>query len=253
MLIELEIHAAGHRLEAIVHPPSSSDLPTLVLLHEGLGSVSTWRDWPAELAAATGLGVFVYSRWGYGKSDPVTLPRPLTYMHDEALIALPQVLDAAKIERAILLGHSDGGSIAIIGADRAEALILMAAHVFCEPISVQSIAEARTSFLSGELERRLKKHHQDVDGAFWGWNGAWLDPEFMRWNIEEYLPKIAVPVLAIQGEQDPYGTLAQVDAIERGVRGKFEKLILPDCGHSPQREKREETTSAIVRFLRSII
>ena len=222
------------------------------MLHEGLGSVSAWKDWPKHLSMQTGLSVFAYSRRGYGRSDPHPPPWPLTYMHEEAAL-LPQILDDAGIHSAILLGHSDGGSIALIHAGtrdpRLRALILLAPHVFCEPISVESIAKARDDFLHGDLRRRLAKHHDDVDGAFWGWNRAWLDPDFMRWNIEEFLPQIEIPVLAIQGDRDPYGTIAQIQAIQRGVRGRFESRLLHDCGHSPHRDQRDETTSAIASFL----
>jgi pimeloyl-ACP methyl ester carboxylesterase len=246
--------AAGHRLEVERHGPEHG--LTLVLLHEGLGSVSAWRDFPARLATASGLGVLVYSRWGYGRSDPVTLPRPLTYMHDEGLVALPELLDAAGVRDAVLVGHSDGGSIALVHAGsgragkRVRALALLAPHVFCEDVSVESIAKARDAYLHADLRTRLAKHHgENVDGAFWGWNGAWLDPEFLRWNIEEYLPRITVPVLAVQGDADPYGTLAQVDAIERGVRGPFTRLVMPGVGHAPWRERPDETIAAIVRLL----
>lgn len=246
-----ELVIAGQRLEAQWHGPPG---PTaLVLLHEGLGCVALWRDWPAELHARTGLPVLVYSRLGYGQSDPVQLPRPLRYMHDEALEVLPQVLDAAGLTRAVLLGHSDGGSIALIHAGsptggRVAGLALLAPHVFCEPVSVQSIAAARDAYLQGDLRQKLARLHRDVDGAFWGWNRAWLDPDFLRWNLEAYLPQVTAPVLVVQGLDDVYGTLAQVDAIERGVKGPFSKLLLPGCGHSPQRDKPAETTGAVAAF-----
>jgi pimeloyl-ACP methyl ester carboxylesterase len=247
--------AGGHRLEVASIPGAA---PTLVLLHEGLGSVSHWREFPAMLTEATGLGVLVYSRWGYGRSERVTLPRPLTYMHDEAAGALPELMDAVGIQRAILVGHSDGASIAILhaGSDRAkprvQGLVLIAPHVFVEDVSVASIAEARTAFEDpgGDLRARLAKHHDDVDGAFWGWNGAWLDPGFGAWNIETSLPKIDVPVLVVQGSEDPYGTMAQVEAIERGVSGSAERAILPDIGHRPQKDAPEATLAAIAEFAR---
>lgn len=243
--------ARGHRLEAVWHGAAPDAAPTLVFLHEGLGSVSTWRDVPAELAARSGCGALVYSRIGYGASEPVSVPRPLTYMHDEAEL-LPDVLDAAGVRDAILVGHSDGGSIAILHAgssrSRVRGLVLEAPHVFVEDLSVASIAAARDEYLHGDLRARLARHHRDVDGAFWGWNRAWLDPGFRSWNIEDALPGIDVPILCIQGADDPYGTLAQIDAIERRAGGPTERVILADCGHAPHRDQREATLEAIVRF-----
>jgi len=248
----LDLLIDGHHLEAQWHGTPAAT--ALVMLHEGLGCVALWRTWPAELHARTGLPVLVYSRLGYGQSDPVSLPRPLRYMHDEALDVLPRVLDAAGITRALLLGHSDGGSIALIHAgspagSRVAGLALLAPHVFCEPLSVQSIAAARDAYLQGDLRQKLARSHRDVDGAFWGWNRAWLDPDFLRWNLEAFLPNVTAPVLVVQGLDDVYGTLAQVDAIERGVKGPFTRLLLPNCGHSPQRDRPAETTDAVVQFV----
>ena len=180
----------------------------LVFLHEGLGSLAQWRDLPAAIARATGLPAFIYSRQGYGRSAPVRVPRPLSYMHDEAA-ALPAIL--GDITEPILVGHSDGASIAIIAAGEGHvaprALVLIAPHVFVEDISVQSIAAAREAYEHGDLRARLAKYHADVDGAFWGWNGAWLDPGFRSWNLEAYLPRITAPALIVQGTADQYGTL----------------------------------------------
>jgi pimeloyl-ACP methyl ester carboxylesterase len=253
-----DIVAGGHRLEAAWHGPRPERAATLVLLHEGLGCVALWRDWPARLAAESGLGVLVYSRWGYGRSQPVTPPRPLTYMHDEGERTLPELLDACGVTRALLVGHSDGGSIALVHAGtpraspRVVGLALLAAHVFCEDVSVASIERARQQFVDGDLRARLARHHDDVDGAFWGWNRAWLDPDFRRWNLEEYLPRVTVPTLIVQGEDDPYGTLAQVDAIERGLAGPSTRLVLPGCGHAPQRDRPEETTRAVLALARAV-
>ncbi len=252
--------AAGHRLEASWLGPAPDAAPTLVLLHEGLGSVRGWRDFPARLARETGLGVLVYSRWGYGQSDPVSLPRPLTYMHDEALASLPEVLDAAGVRRAVLFGHSDGASIALIfagsglpAAQRVLGLVLEAPHVFVEELSVQSIAAAAEAYLTTDLRARLWRQHGDnVDGAFRGWNGAWLDPGFRAWNIEEFLPGVKVPSLVIQGRDDPYGTLAQVDAIETKSGGPVSRLVLPSCGHAPHRDQPEATIEAVTRFVRAL-
>jgi pimeloyl-ACP methyl ester carboxylesterase len=247
----------GHRLEVAWHGPSPDSAPTVVFLHEGLGSVSAWRDFPARVVAATGMGGLVYSRLGYGKSDPVTLPRLLSYMHDEALAVLPELLDAAAVRECVLFGHSDGGSIALIFAgsdlpqsERVRALVLEAPHVFVEEVSVTSIAAARESYDAGALRERLVRHHgANVDGAFRGWNGAWLDPDFRRWNIEEHVRRVRVPSLLIQGEDDAYGTLAQVEAIEHGSRGPVTRLVLPGCGHTPHRDRPDEVVSAVAAFL----
>ena len=196
------LQAGRHRLEYAWWGPSASARPALVFLHEGLGSARHWRDFPRQLSEATGLGAFVYSRLGYGRSDPVQLPRPLSYMHDEAKL-LPQVLGAARIERAILVGHSDGASIAIIYAGSEPgpgllALILEAPHVFTEEVGLRSIEKAREAFLTTDLRQKLAKYHgHNVDCAFWGWNRAWLDPGFRSWNLERYLPAIRTPTLIL--------------------------------------------------------
>ena len=224
----------GAELEtAWVGPPRDGG-PTLVFLHEGLGSVAQWKDTPAAIAALARRPGFVYSRPGYGQSSPVIVPRPLTYMHDEAA-RLPRVLAAADIGEAILIGHSDGASIAILAAPvvAPRALVLIAPHVFVEDVSVTSIAAARDAY--PELRPRLARYHADVDGAFWGWNRAWLDPGFRAWNIEASLPRITAPTLVVQGEADEYGTLAQVDAIAMQLGGRYEVMIVPGAGHAPHR------------------
>ena len=252
-----ELVAGGHRLEVVRLGPAPGAAPTLVFLHEGLGSVSAWRDFPERVVSATGLGALVYSRWGYGKSEPVVVPRPLKYMHDEALVTLPQVLVAAGIEQAVLVGHSDGASIALIfagsglpEASRVRGLVLEAPHVFVEDLSVRSIAKAAEAYSTGDLRARLARHHGDnVDGAFWGWNRAWLDPGFLIWNIEEYLPRVRAPSLVIQGQDDPYGTIAQVESIETKSGGPVSRLVLPRCGHAPHRDQPEATIEAVARFV----
>jgi pimeloyl-ACP methyl ester carboxylesterase len=256
MTRRLDIVADGHRLEASWEGEPAAT--AIVLLHEGLGAVGTWRELPRALHAATGAAVLAYSRCGYGRSAPIELPRPLDYMEHEGEHVVAAVLDAANIDRAILVGHSDGGSIAIVaaGCDRPVArrvagLALLAAHVFCEDVSVASIERARGAYLEGDLRSRLAKYHDDVDGAFWGWNRAWLDPGFRAWNIERYLASIAVPTLVVQGADDPYGTLAQVDAIERGLRGPVTRLVLPGCGHAPHRERPDETVAAVADLVAS--
>lgn len=248
--------AEGHRLEYEWYGPSPSEAPTLVFLHEGLGCITTWRDFPKRLSEATGCGAFVYSRLGYGGSDAVDLLRPVNFMHEEALLMLPKVLLAAGVCDAILIGHSDGGSIAIIYAGsrpnvRVRMLILEAPHVFVEDISVESIKRAALHYKKGQLKSALERHHgKNVECAFWGWNRVWLNPAFRSWNIEEYLPGISVPVLVIQGENDEYGTLRQVEAIERGCRVQVQRIILPDCGHSPHRTQPERTLDAMTTFVR---
>jgi len=224
--------------------------PTLVFLHEGLGSVGLWRDFPDRMAEATGLPAFVYSRAGYGQSERAEMPRPIRYMHDEAGL-LPDVLEAAGVEDPVLVGHSDGASISIIHAGsggKARALVLLAPHVFTEEMGLRSIAKAREAYQSGDLRQRLAKHHEDVEAAFWGWNRPWLDPEFRQWNLEEFLPRIQVPILVVQGEDDEYGTQAQIEAIQRGARD-VEVLLLPRCGHSPHRDQPEATLRGITSFL----
>jgi pimeloyl-ACP methyl ester carboxylesterase len=230
----------------------SSKGPTLVFLHEGLGSVGQWRDFPLKLSQATGLGAFVYSRAGYGKSDPPALPRPLTYMQEEAL-KLPKILQAAGIDDAILVGHSDGASIAILyaGANPCKGLILEAPHVFTEEPGLLSIEKARDAYLNGDLRKRLEKWHQDVDAAFWGWNGPWLHPDFKAWNIESSLPLIKAPILVIQGVDDEYGTRAQLDAIAAKA-AKVETLLLDQCGHAPHKDQPEATLKAMTRFVQSL-
>jgi pimeloyl-ACP methyl ester carboxylesterase len=231
-----------------------------VLLHEGLGCVSLWRDFPARLAEATGLRTLAFSRAGYGASDPEPLPWPVTFMHRQALEVLGPVLDAAGIDDAVLVGHSDGASIALVhagGADptgRVRGLALLAPHVFCEDLTIRSIEAARDAYEHGDLRERLARHHgASVDNAFRGWNGAWLDPGFRAWSIEEYLPRVRVPVLVIQGEDDEYGTRRQLDAIAAACPGPVETLLLPGCGHSPHRDRPQETLRAIAAFVRRLV
>jgi len=226
--------------------------PPLVLLHEGLGSVSMWRDFPSALSVASGHPVLVYSRVGHGRSDPIRAPREPSFMHDEALVALPALLDVLSVRAPVLVGHSDGGSIALIHAaesGRATAgLVVIAPHVKVEECSLRSIREARDAYVTTDLRERLARHHDDVDSAFRGWNGVWLDPAFRAWSIESLLPKIACPILAIQGEQDEYGTMEQIDAIARGARD-VRLLKLAECGHAPHRDQRDAVLAAISRFV----
>ena len=242
----------GQRLEIERIAAARAGAPTLVFLHEGLGSITQWRDTPEAIARATGHAALVYARQGYGRSAPIARPRPLSYMHDEAA-RLPRVLAAAGIADAILVGHSDGASIAIIaagsGAVAPRALVLIAPHVFVEDISVASIARAAEAYRAGPLRDALARHHADVDGAFWGWNRAWLDPAFRAWNLERFLPHVTVPVLIVQGAADEYGTLAQVDAIASQVGGPVETLVVAGAGHSPHRTHAAEVHARIAAFV----
>jgi len=229
--------------------------PTIVLLHEGLGSVAMWRDFPAAVARAPGHDVLAYSRQGYGRSSPLRGARPVRFMHDEALVVLPRLLDALAVSRPVLLGHSDGASIAIVhsgGSGRAVAgLVLLAPHVMVEEVTVASIAAARRAYETQDLRARLSRYHDDVDGAFRGWNDVWLAPEFRAWNVEEYLPAITCPILAIQGGRDEYGTMEQIDRIERAARD-VEPLALPGAGHSAHRDCPAEVLGAVGRFVSSL-
>jgi pimeloyl-ACP methyl ester carboxylesterase len=238
--------------------PRPHEAPMLVLLHEGLGSVGQWGDFPDRLATATSAGVFVYSRAGYGQSSPVPLPRPLTYMHDEALDVLPKLLDAIGFRRGILIGHSDGASIATIYAGgvqdhRIRGLSLIAPHFVVENVSIASIAAAKRSYESTDLREKLGRWHKDVDVAFRGWNEAWLDPEFRKWDISESLAYIRVPVQIVQGEADQYGTLHQIQIAEEECYCPVDVTLLPGIGHAPQREAPNRTLIAISDFVNRIL
>lgn len=249
------VSVQGHSLEVQRIRGRSRHASELVFLHEGLGSVSHWRDFPARVADATGSPVTVYSRYGCGDSDLLTEPRGVSYMHDEALRSLPDLLAQLHIENPILIGHSDGASIALIYAgahDRVRGLVLLAPHVFVENLSVASIAEAKASFETTDLPEKLARHHRDAACTFWGWNDIWLNPDFRRWNIEEFLPRIGCPILAIQGLDDQYGTMSQVQAIARQASGPVEILPLAECRHSPQRDQAEAALAAIAGFVEKI-
>ena len=224
--------------------------PTLLLLHEGLGSVALWRGLPGELQRATGARVLAFSRFGHGRSDPPPRPRTPAFMHEEALEVLPALLERAAIERPVLVGHSDGASIALIHAARHEvtALVLLAPHVFVEQICVDAIRETRRQFERGGLRERMARRHNDPDVTFSGWADVWLDPEFRSWNIEQLLPDVRAPALVIQGRDDEYGTLAHIDAVERRLGGPVERLVVSG-GHSPHLEHPQEVPAAIVSFI----
>jgi pimeloyl-ACP methyl ester carboxylesterase len=247
------VSAGGHRLEYEWIDVGGPHRPTLVLLHEGLGSVAMWRDFPRLLAHATASRVLVYSRYGYGSSDPLKAPHPVGYMHDEAQVTLPQLLDALAIERPFLVGHSDGASIALIhagsGARPVAGVVAIAPHVMVEKLSIESIERARNAWRTKpRMRQRLARYHADADGAFRGWNDIWLHPAFRAWNIEAFLPRVACPVLAIQGHDDEYGTLEQLERIERAVPD-VRRLHLQDCRHSPHRDQTDAVLAAIGRFV----
>lgn len=251
----LRLTVRGRELEVLRIRAGDARAPELVFLHEGLGSVSHWKGFPARVAQDTGCPVTVYSRYGSGGSDLLEGPHGVRYMHDEALLVLPELLSRLEIENPVLVGHSDGGSIAIIYAgahDRVRGLVLLAPHVFVEDLSVASIAEAKVTFETTDLGKKLGRHHRDAARTFWGWNDIWLNPEFRKWNIEEYLPRITCPALVIQGLEDQYGTMAQVDAIRRQSGGRVEVLAVEDCRHSPQRDQPEKVLEAMAGFVSGI-
>jgi pimeloyl-ACP methyl ester carboxylesterase len=247
------ITAGGRGLEVRTWGPGPETAPTLVLLHEGLGSLGLWRDFPERLAAATGWGVAAYSRAGYGFSDPADLPRPLDYMTREAVDVLPGVLDALGVQRTVLMGHSDGATIAAIHAGsvadpRVRGLVLMAPHFFTEPMGLAEIARAREAFATTDLKDRMARHHADPEATFRGWNDAWLDPGFEAWHVGEVIDYLRVPVLAIQGAEDQYGTLAQIAEIETRSYAPVETLILPGCRHAPHQDCPEAVLAGVSEF-----
>jgi pimeloyl-ACP methyl ester carboxylesterase len=252
------LHIDGDDLEYRLIGPAPDQAPTVVVLHEGLGSAALWGDFPEKLQAATGAGVFVYSRAGYGASTPVKLPRPLDYMHREALDVLPKLLEQIGFRRGILVGHSDGASIAAIYAGsvqdhRVRAIALMAPHFIVEDISVKSIAEIKTTYETTNLREKLARWHRDVDNAFYGWNGVWLDPKFRNWDISEYLAYIRVPIAVIQGADDQYGTLRQVEIAQEECYCPVDVTILAGTGHSPHREAPGATLNAISELANAVL
>jgi len=248
----------GRPLEHRVIGSLSSKKPVILFLHEGLGCITMWRDFPDRLSNATGLSALVYSRFGYGKSDTIPLPRPVSFMHDEA-----EVLNALRshfqIDDCFVVGHSDGASIALInagsnGCSGIRGLLLEAPHVFVEEYCLSRIAEVKEHYRTSDLRGKLRRHHGDnVDGAFLGWNDVWLNPQFRNWNIESYLSAITVPVLLLQGTADEYGTMAQIESVKRGVNGPVDVTLIDRCGHSPHREFPDETLAAMSSFISRLI
>ena len=252
------LRIGAHDLEYRLIGPPPSQAPAIVMLHEGLGSAGLWGDFPDRLQAATGMGVFVYSRASYGASSPVTLPRPLDYMSREALDILPALLETIGFQRGVLLGHSDGASIAAIyagasGDHRLRGVVLIAPHFVVEDVSVASIAAIRKTYETTDLRAKLARWHQNVDNAFYGWNDAWLDPDFRRWDISDYLAYIRVPVAIVQGEGDQYGTIRQIEIAQEECYCPVDVTLIPQSGHSPQREAPEETLATVSEFVRRIL
>ena len=257
--IEIEWRSRPLRLElqwvGVPSSPSSSSTP-LVFLHEGLGSLAMWKDFPQRLCEAAGMRGIVFSRYGYGRSTPRPTGErwPVTFMHEQAFEVLPALFARLDIERPWLFGHSDGGSIALLHASRfpVAGVVSVAAHVFTEEMGLRSIAAARTAYETTDWRARLARYHADVDSAFFGWNDIWLNPAFRDWNIEAALPAIDAPVLVVQGEDDEYGTMAQVQAIARGVK-RSTVLALPACGHSPHRDQPDRLIAETCAFIRSAV
>jgi pimeloyl-ACP methyl ester carboxylesterase len=246
------------RLEYRMIGPPPDAAPTIVLLHEGLGCVGLWGDFPEKLAAATGAGIFVYSRAGYGRSSPVTLPRPLSFMHDEAREVLPRALDAIGFRRGLLLGHSDGASIAAIYAGsrqdhRVRGLVLIAPHFFTEGMGLAEIARAKELYATTDLRQRLARWHANVDNAFKGWNDAWLDPAFREWDITDTLAYLRVPILIVQGEDDQYGTAKQIEVAREECYCPVEVALLPGVRHAPHREAPETLLRVASEFVNRLL
>ena len=249
------VDVCGHRLEYVDIPAHQLRRPTLVFLHEGLGSVSMWRDFPANVAAATGCRTIVYSRYGFGRSSPRRAPYTPRFMHEEALEILPALRAALSIDRPALVGHSTGSSMALIHAgDRrfdVAGIVAMAPLTFVEEFNLQSIRDAKTLYETTEMRQKLARHHDDADAVFWGWRDIWLHPDFRSWSIERDLAGVRSPILAILGEDDEYSTQAQIDVIERNATNakSFDYLRLADCRHSPHRDQPAIVLEAIVRFI----
>jgi pimeloyl-ACP methyl ester carboxylesterase len=248
------VRAAGRALAYEWIGEARDGSPALVFLHQGLGSIRQWRDFPAKVAEATGCRALVYDRYGYGQSDVLAEPRrTVRFMHDEGLNALPEILSSLSVENPILVGHSDGASISLIHAGAGHAVrgvVAMAPHVFIEPVCLSSIRKATQTLESTDLAERLGRYHRDARRTFYGWADVWLDPQFEGWDIRaDYLPGVRCPVLAIQGHDDEYGTMAQLDEIARRVRGPCELHKLERCGHAPFRDRPDEVISAVKGFV----
>ena len=250
---ETRVVVAGKSLEYACFGPPPAQAPTLVLLHEGLGSIGLWRGFPKALSEATGMGVLAWSRAGYGRSDSISLPRPVDYMTREAMECTGPVLDAFGVQRAVLLGHSDGATIAAVYAGsvsdmRVRGLILLAPHFFVEDTGLEAIQQAGEAFAEGDLRDRLARHHDDPDAAFRGWHDVWVSPAFRDWDVADCIDHLRIPVLAIQGADDPYGSLAQIRELETRMYAPLETLIPEGCGHAPHLEATETCLAGISDF-----
>jgi pimeloyl-ACP methyl ester carboxylesterase len=248
----LDIGRASLEYRMIGPPPDAA--PTIVFLHEGLGSVGLWGEFPDRVAEATGLGVFVFSRAGYGRSSASAMPRRVIFMHEEAREVLPRVLDAIGFRCGVLFGHSDGASIAAIYAGsfsdpRVRGIVLLAPHFFAEAFGIAEIARAKERYEAGDFRMKLARWHRDPDDAFHSWSGPWLDPQFLSWDIRPELAAIGVPVLVIQGDQDQYGTLEQVATAKRLCASPVEAVILPGIRHILHRDAPEQTLVAVADFI----
>ncbi len=250
------MQVAGRDIDVVSTPAVRHGAPTLVFLHEGLGSIELWRDFPQRVASRTGCAAVVYSRYGNGFSDVLREPRAVDYMHHEALVVLPELLAALNVERPILVGHSDGASIALIYAsafpDGVRALVLESPHVVVEDISVTSIAAIGRTYRTTPLREKMARYHTDVDTTFYGWNDIWLTPAFRSWSVVERLPSIVAPALAVQGVDDEYGTLAQLDLLAGASGGSTDRLVLAHCGHAPHRDRSGFVEGAVAQWILNI-
>ena len=248
-----QVVVAGRRLEFFWTRERRGREPVLIFLHEGLGSARLWREFPAQVSALTGLPALIYSRYGYGGSDVLQEPRSVHYMHQEALGDLPELREIWRLDDVILVGHSDGASIALIHAGDGRwpvrSLVLEAPHVMVEDVTIEGIEAAAAAYRTSDLPRRMARHHTNGAKTFYGWNRIWLNPAFRNWNIEEYLPALSCPVLVIQGCDDEYGTPWQVEHIVRQCRGSVETLMLQACRHAPHRDQPEEVRGRIAEFV----
>jgi pimeloyl-ACP methyl ester carboxylesterase len=252
--VSAAVTVAGRIVDAIQWP-GDERRATIVMLHEGLGSVGLWRDFPAALNGATGRRVIAFSRFGHGHSQLSPWPRDVTgFHHREALTMLPELLSAMDVRGPLLVGHSDGGSIGLIYASQhaVAGLVLLAPHVFVERLTLKSIRDTRDEYLTGGLRDRMARHHDAVDAAFWGWCGMWLDPAFAAWNLEHDAARVTAPTLLIQGADDPYGTTEQLDRIEARLRGPSTRLVVAG-GHSPHVEASDEVARVVARFASSTL
>lgn len=244
-----QTEVGGLQVETLDLPGASAESP-LVLLHEGLGSVGLWRGLPNALNRATGRRTIAFSRFGHGRSSPPPGPRTPAFFHEEALDVLPELLAQLEVREPVLIGHSDGASIALIHAahHRVSALVLLAPHVFVEEVTVSAIRDTREQFLAGGLRERMARYHENPDAAFWGWCDVWLDPAFRAWTLDYEASRLTVPTLLIQGADDPYGSLAQLDRIAAHARAPIRRLVLPG-GHSPHLDHPQRVLEAIADFV----